>query len=103
MALIANAQLLLSGTYPGVSDDVLGMQLVLAARSFPSDVNGRDLPLLNAVTQERNVLKIIKTSGDSYTVVFSPDGKRLAVADGNSIGLWNTETWQRIGDYMNGA
>ena len=100
--LLANAQLLLSGTYPGVADDVLGMQLVLAARSFPSDVNG-DLALLNAVTQERNVVKIIKTSGDPYTVAFSPDGKRLAVADGNSIGLWNTETWQRIGDYMTEA
>ena len=100
--LLANAQLLLSGTYPGVADDVLGMQLVLAARSFPSDVKG-DQTLLNAVTQERNVVKIIKTSGDPYTVAFSPDGKRLAVADGNSIGLWNTETWQRIGDYMSGS
>jgi hypothetical protein len=85
-ALISQAQLLLSGTYPGVADDVLGMQLVLAARSFPSDVNG-DQTLLNAVTQERDVVKIIKTSGIPYTVAFSPDGKRLVVADGNSIGL----------------
>ena len=100
-ALIANAQLLLSGTYTGVADDVLGMQLVLAARSFPSDVNG-DQALLNAVTQERNVVKIIKTSGIPYCVAFSPDGKGLAVAEGNSIGLWNTETWQRVGDYMSG-
>ena len=53
------------------------------------------MPLLNALSQERNVVKIIKTYGDPYTVVFSPDGKRLAVADGDSIGLWNTETWQR--------
>jgi WD40 repeat protein len=102
LALIANAQLLLSGTSPGVSDDVLGMQLVLAARSFPAEVRGRDLPLLTALSQERSVLKIIKTYGDSYTVVFSPDGKRLAVADGDSIGLWNTETWQPIGDFMKG-
>ena len=101
VGLIASSSLMLSGSYPGAADDVLGMQLVLAARSFPSDVSG-DFALLNAVTQERNVVKIIKTSGDPYTVAFSPDGKRLAVADGNSIGLWNTETWQRIGDYMTG-
>ena len=100
-ALIDDAQLLLSGTYPGVADDVLGMQLVLAARSFPSNVKG-DFALLNAVTQERNVVKIINTSGHPYTVAFSPDGQRLAVADGDSIGLWNTQTWQRIGDYLTG-
>jgi WD40 repeat protein len=99
--LLANAQLLLSGTYPGVADDVLGMQLVLAARSLPSDVSS-DFAMLNAVTQERNVVKIVKTAGNPYTVAFSPDDKVLAVTDGDAIGLWNTETWQRVGDYMIG-
>jgi WD40 repeat protein len=99
-SLMTNSQLMLAGTYPGVADDVLAMQLLLAARSIPSNINA-DFSLLNAVNQQRDVLKIAHTNGDSYSVAFSPDGKRLAVADGDSIELWNTETWHRIG-YLTG-
>ena len=101
LALIANSQLMLSGAFPGVADDVLGMQLVLAARSFPSRNSG-DFALLNAMNQQRDVLKIIPTWGEPYAVAFSPDGKRLVVTDGDSIGLWNAETWEGLGYFGEG-
>ncbi|WP_063045110.1 nSTAND1 domain-containing NTPase [Nocardia pseudovaccinii] len=102
LALIANSQLMLSDSYPGVNDDVLAMQNVLAARSFPNRNNG-DLPLLSAVNQLRNLRKIIPTRGGYVrSLDFSPDGTRIVSSHGESIQLWDAETWKPIGEFMTG-
>jgi WD40 repeat protein len=99
-SLVANSGAILSGAR-GLSDDVLGMQLALAVGSFPSNISG-EFALLNALDQARNVIKIIPTDGLSFSVAFSPDGNRLVSAHGPYIQIWNTETWQTIGDFMKG-
>ncbi len=91
---------MLSGAV-GFSDDVLGMQLALAVDSFPSEVSG-EFAIMNALDRARDVLKIIPTDGLSFSVAFSPDGERLASAHGPYLQLWDTETWQPIGDFMKG-
>ncbi|MFI6956108.1 TIR domain-containing protein [Nocardia sp. NPDC050408] len=102
LALLANSQLMLSGSYPGVNDDVLAMQSVLAARSFPNRNNG-EYSLLSAVNQLRNLRKIIPTGGgDLRSVDFSPDGTRVVSSHGEHIQLWDAETWKPIGEFMTG-
>ncbi|WP_433527246.1 TIR domain-containing protein [Nocardia pseudovaccinii] len=102
LALIANSQMMLSGSYPGVNDDVLAMQSVLAARSFPNRNNG-DFSLLSAVSQLRSLRKIIPTDGGYVrSLAFSPDGKRIVSSHGDSIQLWDAETWKPIGEFMTG-
>jgi WD40 repeat protein len=100
LSLLTTSELMLSGTSPGVADDVFAMQAVLAARRIPSDHTG-DFALLNAVNQERDLVKIIPVS-NAYAVAFSPDRKRLAVASADRIGLLNPETWQVVGDDLVG-
>ena len=99
-SLVANSAAILSGAY-GLSDDVLGMQLALAVDSFPSSVSGESA-ILNALDKARSVVKIIPVDGLSFSVVFSPDGNRLASAHGPYIQMWDTETWQPVGDVMKG-
>lgn len=102
LALIANSQLLLAGQYPGFRNDVLAMQMVLAARSFPS-VNNGDFALLNALSQQREVLKVINTSSNVHSVAFSPDGSRISSGMGDdTVQLWDAETGQPIGEAMDG-
>ena len=99
-ALVANSQAILSGSL-GISDDVLGMQLALAAGSFPSNIDG-DFVLLNALNEERNLLKIIKTNFLPYKVAVSPNGKRFVTTQGPFVQLWDAETGDTIGDFMEG-
>ncbi|WP_040690714.1 nSTAND1 domain-containing NTPase [Nocardia vinacea] len=101
-ALDANSQLILSGSYPGVNDDVLAMQSVLAARGFTNRHDG-DFSLLNAVNQLRNLRKIIPSGGgDPRSLAFSPDGTRIVSSHGSSIQLWDAETWKPTGESMTG-
>ncbi|WP_063813167.1 nSTAND1 domain-containing NTPase [Nocardia anaemiae] len=102
LALIANSQLMLSDSYPGANDDVLAMQSVLAARSFPNRNNG-EYSLLSAVNQLRDLRKIIPTRGGYvHSVEFSPDGTRIVSSHGEHIQLWDAKTWKPIGEFMTG-
>lgn len=101
-SLGAQSQLMLSESWPGMSDDVLGMQMALAASSFPSKSDDR-FAVLNAIHQTRNVTKIYGLNGASTSSVkFSPDGSRIVTTRGNAIELVDAGTWQRIGDVMTG-
>ncbi|WP_433754394.1 TIR domain-containing protein [Nocardia sp. CA-135398] len=100
LLLIANSQLMLSGSFPGVNDDVLAMQSVLAARRFTNRYDG-DFSLLSAVNQLRNLRKIIPTAGGyPRSIAFSPDGTRIVSSHGSRIQLWDAETWKPIGEAM---
>jgi len=99
-SLVANSAAILSGAY-GLSDDVLGMQLALAVGSFPSNISG-EFSILNALNQARDVIKIIPTDGLSFSVVFNQEGNRIASAHGPYVQMWDTETWQPVGDVIKG-
>ncbi|MEV0030809.1 TIR domain-containing protein [Nocardia sp. NPDC050793] len=101
-ALAAQSQLMLSESWPGMSDDVFGMQMALAASSFPSKSDAR-FAVLNAIHQTRNVTKIYGLNDvTTPSVQISPDGKRIAAARGDAIELVDAGTWRRIGALMTG-
>lgn len=98
--LIAQSQVSLSGSL-GVSNDVLGMQLALAVDSFPSD-SGGDFAILNALRQESDILKIVETDLYQWDVDISPDGHRAITTAGPYLQMWDTQTWDTVGNFMKG-
>ncbi|MEV6660165.1 nSTAND1 domain-containing NTPase [Nocardia fluminea] len=102
LALSANSQLMLSGRWPGKSDDILGMQMAMAAHRLNVGTE-LDFPLLNAIHQQGELRKIIHTDGADVTdVAYSPDGKRIATTRGVAIQLLDAATWEPIGALMEG-
>ncbi|MFG1774425.1 TIR domain-containing protein [Nocardia salmonicida] len=102
VALAANSQLMLSGRWPGKSDDILGMQMAMAAYRIPTD-NKQEFALLNAVYQQGRLHKIVHMDGaDVSDVAYSPDGKRIAATRGTAIQLLDAATWKPIGGLMEG-
>ncbi|SNY80635.1 WD40 repeat [Nocardia amikacinitolerans] len=102
-ALGARSQLMLSESWQGgASDDVFGMQMALAASSFPSKTDA-GFAVLNAIHQTRNVTKIYGLNGAStYSVQISPDGRRITTTRGSAIELVDAGSWRRIGELMTG-
>ena len=80
LRLYGDSQLKLAGLSPGGSDDVAGMQMLLAAYKMPSTQQGRKYELLTALHQERDLLKVIDVPAVVSSVAFSPDGTRIASA-----------------------
>ncbi|MEV0062845.1 TIR domain-containing protein [Nocardia sp. NPDC050718] len=102
LALSANSQLMLAGRWPGKSNDILGMQMAIAAYRIPAEIP-REFALLNAVHQQGKLRKIASMgSVEVADVAYSPDGKTIAVAGGTEIQLLDSATWKRIGALMTG-
>ncbi|OBJ96894.1 hypothetical protein A5746_31430 [Mycolicibacterium conceptionense] len=99
-SLVANSQALLSGSM-GISNDVLGMLLALAAHSFPSNTRG-DYAVLNALRQESDVVKIIPTNLYQWDVDISPDGQQAVTTAGPYLQMWDAGTWDVAGDFLKG-
>lgn len=59
----------------GRDNDDLAMQLILAARTFPSN-NAVEYPILSALQTERDLVKIIDAHTWVNDVAYSPDGRR---------------------------
>ncbi|MFD8099493.1 TIR domain-containing protein [Nocardia fluminea] len=102
LALSANSQLMLSGRWPGKSDDILGMQMAMAAYRIPTD-NKPEFALINAVHQQGKLRKIAYMNNAAVSsVTYSPDGKRIAAAGGSEIQIRDSMTWEPIGALMAG-
>jgi WD40 repeat protein len=91
--LIAEAQGMLAHTTPG--GDEQAFQQLLVARMLSSQPD--DGPILDALVSRSRLLKIIDAGDFAASVVFSPDGQRLASGSGWGVGMWDAETGQPIG------
>jgi len=76
------------------NDDVLAMQMLLAARSIAPNLDSdADFQLLSLLNQERDIVKILGTPSRVYSVALSPDGQEIVAAGGDHTArLWDTAT-----------
>ena len=88
----------------GRDRDELAMQLILAARTFPSN-NAVEYPILSALQTERDLIKIIDAHAWVNDVAVSPDGRRIAVASqeaDNLVQIFDADTGQPAGPPLRG-
>jgi WD40 repeat protein len=101
--LLGASQLMLAGLQQGGSDDVLGMQELLAAITIPSKYRGAQDPLLRTLNEERDQLKVIDLKDAMSSAAFSPDGTRIvAGSTDKTVRLWDAATGKPIVQPMRG-
>ncbi|MFD3429169.1 nSTAND1 domain-containing NTPase [Nocardia fluminea] len=102
MALSAHSHRMLSGKWPGKSNDILGMQMVIAAHRFDTGAR-QEFALLEAIYQQGKLRKIVSMNGAEVAgVAYSPDGKLIAAAAGGEIHLLDASTWKPVGGPLSG-
>ncbi|MDV8031752.1 toll/interleukin-1 receptor domain-containing protein, partial [Rhodococcus sp. IEGM 27] len=103
--LVSEAQSMLADSRAG--DDVRTLQQLLAASALASITD--EGALLDAVIRRRDTLKIIETTDLVESVIFSPDGQRIASGGGvtsgggdNTVHLWDATTGEPVGEPLTG-
>lgn len=97
--LLAKANAVLAGQSSTDDDDVLGIQLLLAAQDImPTADAEADFQIRRVVNDQRDLIKILDTPARVYSVGISPDGKRiLAASADDSVKLWDATSGLPIG------
>ncbi|MBS1692256.1 MAG: TIR domain-containing protein [Actinobacteria bacterium] len=92
--LLAESRAMLAGQSPNGDNDVLAMQLLLAARGLaPTMPSDADYQLLTVLNQERDVVRIADAPTKVISVAVDPNGGRVAAGGAdNTIRLWDTDT-----------
>ena len=100
--LQAQSQAMLLGYSQRGNDDVLAMQMLLAARSIAPNLDSdADFQLLSVLNQERDIVKILDTPSRVYSVALSPDGREIVAAGGDHTArLWDAATGEPKGQPM---
>lgn len=102
-SLLANAQEMLMDVWPGDGSDTLAIQMVLAARNFPSQYQYADYYALGALHQERDLVKIIDQPSVAAKVAFSPDGNTILTGNfGGTVRQFDTRSGEPKGPALEG-
>ena len=95
---------MLAGLQPGGSDDVLGMQELLAAHGHPVEVPGRKGSAAQGAESGARPAQGHRCSSDAVSsAAFSPDGTRIVSGSTDkTVRLWDAATGKPIGQPMRG-
>ncbi|MDT5095540.1 MAG: hypothetical protein QOH60_4903 [Mycobacterium sp.] len=97
LRLYGDSQLMLAGLRAGVSDDVAGMQMLLAALEIPSGHQNNQYSLVTALRQQKDLLKVIDTSAMVFTTALSPDGTRIVSGgEDGMLRIWDAASGQPV-------
>ena len=94
LRLVSEAQSMLAGTRSG--GDVRAFEQLLVGRRLAEAPD--DGPLLNALVEKIDTLKIAETTSEVSSVAFTPDGKRIVSGSADTtVRVWDAGTGQPVG------
>ena len=104
MRLYAESQLMLAGQSRGATTTSSGCRCCWPRTASRRSTRATAYPLLTALHQERDLLKVIDMPAMVTSVAFSPDGRRIVSGsvDTDVVRQWDADTGQPIGEPLRG-
>ena len=94
---------MLAGLQPGAATMCSACKSCWPRTAIPSKYRGAKYPLLRALNQERDLLKVIDVPEAVSSAAFSPDGTRIVSGSTDkTVRLWDAATGQPIGQPLRG-